>query len=320
MSLDSSLLTVSVVIPTRNRPALLDQCLAAVALQDYPRLEVLVVDNAPSDGRARQVAEQHGALYTVAPVRGVSRARNCGARASRGEIVAYLDDDFLPATDWLRTLVEEFAEPQVMAVSGRICALSEKPEAEQLVALVGGPNFGGLEQLVVDRRNPYWFEMANFGGIVPGGNMAFRRSAFDLWPGFNERLGRGTILHGGEEQHAFFSLIARGYRAVYTPHAVVRHPLFYTKQEIRTRYLKDLAASTAYMTLLFIEEPEYRRSLLKYISESLRGKSRTWRTETTGFSPRMVPRWRKLWAWLSGPWLYLRSRRAQTPSSHLPSA
>lgn len=320
MSLDSYAPKVSVVIPTRNRPALLDQCLTAVAQQDFPQLEVLVVDNAPSDGRARRVAAQHGANYTVAPVRGVSRARNCGARASRGEIVAYLDDDFLPAPNWLSAMVEEFADPQVMAVSGRIRTLSEQPGAEHLMALVGAPNFGGLEQLVVDRGNPCWFEMANFGGIVPGGNMAFRRKAFDLWPGFNERLGRGTILHGGEEQHAFFSLIARGYRAVYTPRAVVVHQSFYTKQEIRTFYLKDLAASTAYMTLLFSEEPEYRRSLIKYISEALRGKSRTWRAENTGFNPRMVPRWRKLCAWLSGPWLYLRSRRAQTPTSHLPSA
>jgi O-antigen biosynthesis protein len=306
--------TVSIVIPTCNRPEQLDQCLAAVARLDYPRLEVVVVNNAPRDAQAKGVAERRGARYTVEPVCGVSRARNRGARASEAEIVAYLDDDFLPEPTWLSALIEEFADPQVMAVSGRIRALGDEPEAEELCALIGGPDFGGLEQLKVDSRNPSWFELANFGGIVPGGNMAFRRSAFEVWPGFNEQLGRGTILHGGEEQHAFFSLIDRGYRAVYTPRAVVRHPLFFSEEEIRTRYLKDMAASAAYMMLLFMEEPRHRSSIIKYVTEALRGKSRTWRTKT--ISPRLVPKWRVLCAWLSGPSLYIRSRLAHTPSNN----
>jgi hypothetical protein len=146
--------------------------------------------------------------------------------------------------------------------------------------------------------------------------MAFRRSAFNLWPGFDERLGRGAILHGGEEHHAFFSLIARGYRTVYTPRAIVRHPQFYSRQEIRTRYLKDLAASTAYMTLLFIEEPEYRSFIVKYIREALGGQSRTWRPQPMNLSPRLVPWWRMLCARLNGPLLYLRSRLAETPPRH----
>jgi hypothetical protein len=52
---------------------------------------------------------------------------------------------------------------------------------------------------VVDRQTPAWFERANFGGIGDGGNMAFRRYAFAVWPGFDVRLGRGALLHGGEE-------------------------------------------------------------------------------------------------------------------------
>ena len=48
----------------------------------------------------------------------------------------------------------------------------------------------GDERRAVDRQEPAWFEMANFGGVGDGGNMAFRRRAFDIWPGFHERLGR----------------------------------------------------------------------------------------------------------------------------------
>ena len=68
------------VICTRNRPEDLSQCLEAVKRWNYPRFEVLVVDYAPADERARGVAGRWGARYTVEPVVGLSRARNRVAR------------------------------------------------------------------------------------------------------------------------------------------------------------------------------------------------------------------------------------------------
>ena len=110
----------SVVISTRHRPAQLEKCLEAVARLEYPRFEVMVVDSAPSDSRAREVAERWGTGYILEPVPGASRARNRGARASISEIVASLDDDAMPEPGWLSGLVREFEDPMVMAVGGRI--------------------------------------------------------------------------------------------------------------------------------------------------------------------------------------------------------
>jgi hypothetical protein len=169
---------------------------------------------------------------------------------------------------------------------------------------------------VVDRQHPFWFEMANFGGIGDGNNMAFRRYAFDVWPGFDERLGRGAPLHGGEEHHAFFSLIDRGFRVVYTPMAVARHPYPRTMKDLRARHLRDLSSATAYMTFMFAEEPRYRRVLARYVYEALKGTPRTWRWEGIVPRQRIVPKWRMLLACLSGPLLYARSRYVVGSNGH----
>src|SRR5690348_12347934 len=83
----------SVVICTRDRPRYLERCLNALGALDYPCFEIVVVDNAPSDGRTRDLAQRRQARYVVEPTPGLSRARNRGALESTGEIVAYLDDD-----------------------------------------------------------------------------------------------------------------------------------------------------------------------------------------------------------------------------------
>ena len=313
MTMRTYIASAAVVICTRDRPELLDRCLAAVFRQDYPKLDVLVVDNMPKDARSWEIAKRWGVRYIMEPAPGLSRGRNCGARSCNTEIIAYVDDDAIPERGWLSSLAREFEDPLVMAVTGQIRALSMENDAERLHAMIGRTKLGGEERRAIDSASAEWFEMANFGGIGNGGNMAFRRSAFEIWPGFDERLGRGALLDGGEEHYAFFSLIDRGYRIVYTPRAVVWHPYPSTRNDIQARYLKDLADSTGYMTLLFMEEPRYRRATMKYIIGGIRGVERTWRYPSGGPRPprpRIVRFWRTMLAYLSGPLLYIRLRLA----------
>ena len=70
-----------------------------------------MVDNAPSDDRSREVAPRWGVRYVTEPVRGLSRARNRGARSCETEIVAYIDDDAVAEPDWLTMLVRDFEDP-----------------------------------------------------------------------------------------------------------------------------------------------------------------------------------------------------------------
>lgn len=293
----------TVVVCTRNRPGPLAKCLDALRRLTYPHFEILVVDNAPTTERAMEIAARFGVRYIIEPVPGLSRARNRGVRSCDTNIVAFIDDDAVPEPNWLTNLVSEFKDPAVMAVAGRILPLRVQTTAERESALVDG--FGD-QRRVVDRDTPLWFELANFGGLGDGGNMAFRRRAFEMWPGFDERLGRGAVLREAEEHHAFFSLLDRGYSVVYTPYAIVRHPYPRTVQDLRRRYLRLNTASTAYLTLLFFEEPRYRRRIARYVAEALSGKSRPWRQQPNAAHPG-IRAFSTVLARLRGPLLYLQA-------------
>ena len=197
-------LKCTVVICTRNRAQHLQRCLEAVNRADYPYFDVLVVNNAPSDKLAEEVALRSGANYILEPVAGLSRARNRGARTTNADIVVFLDDDAVPGPEWLGNLVSEFYDPLVMAVVGGRRPLKVETETEHLCARLERKGAHALSRRVVDCQTPAWFELANFGGLGDGGNMAFRRKIFELWRGFDERLGRGVSLHGSERALCLF--------------------------------------------------------------------------------------------------------------------
>lgn len=304
--------TCTVVIVTRDRPTEVERCLRALERQDRTDFDVLVVDNAPATSETRELASRWGARYARERRPGLSRGRNLAARTGRSEVLAFLDDDSVPEARWLSTLLPEFDDPHVMAVAGGVRPLTVETEVERLCASAGYYDFGS-KRLVLDGNSSDWFETANFGGLGIGANMAFRRRAFGLWPGFCERLGRGAPLGGGEEHHAYFQLIKRGYRVVLRPDAVVGHPCPRTKRELRGSHLRDIAHGAGYLTLLLVEEPAYRRRVVKFALEAIRGERRAWR-------PHPVPRGtlfgsrRGVWAArLLGPLLYASSRLRSPP-------
>lgn len=188
----------TVVICTKDRPELLDRCLASIAQLNYQNFDVLVVDNAPKDSRSQQVAARWRSHYVVEPVVGLSRARNRGASECSAELIAYIDDDAVAEPGWLAALAREFADPRVMAVAGTILPLNEPTTGP-----LSSGDSGASRRFAVDSDTLDWFEIANLGGIGSGGNMAVRRSAFGPWPGFDVRLGRGQLMNTGEDDYAF---------------------------------------------------------------------------------------------------------------------
>src|SRR5579872_3028814 len=206
---------VTVVVASRDRPALLDDTLAAIRRTLRPIDRLIVVDSASHDAHsvAEVVGRSNGILMRCDRP-GVSRARNAGWRSASTDLIAFTDDDCLPSEGWIETLVETFSgAPAPDFVTGRVV-----PD--------GGR--GGrvrIDLSVTASEEPASFRNgADVTTIGHGANMAWRRSVLDEIGGFDENLGPGSQLGGGsEDADAFFRALLAGKSARFEPKAVVVH-------------------------------------------------------------------------------------------------
>ncbi|MGQ4388254.1 glycosyltransferase family 2 protein [Streptomyces sp. SAS_270] len=179
-------ISVVICVYTEDRWEDILAAVASVRAQSLPALEtLLVVDhNAALLGRLTREYKETGEVRVLANAgpRGLSAGRNTGIAASRGGIIAFLDDDAVAERDWLRYFAEGYGDPRVMAVGGRtmpIWASGRRPAwfPEEFDWVVGC-TYKGLPPGRVRVRN------------VLGGNASFRRTAFDAAGGFATGIGR----------------------------------------------------------------------------------------------------------------------------------
>lgn len=110
--------TCSVVIPVRDDADALRRCLAAVAAQQDPPDEVVVVDNGSGDGSAA-LAERAGVRLVREQRIGIAAAASAGYDAARGDLILRLDADSRPPADWVGRIRNRFAEePTLDALTG----------------------------------------------------------------------------------------------------------------------------------------------------------------------------------------------------------
>ena len=294
----------SVVVCTRHRARRVVACLEAILRLEHTSFEVLVVDNSSGDPEVERVARTLGVRYVLEPRVGLSRARNAGARAARGAIVAFTDDDATPAPDWLSHHAAALADPALSATTGRVVP-SEPDSATGRAYLAAGAEDLGVRPYRVSRATPSWFEMAHFGGVGIGPNMAFRRSLFERGWGFREDLGPADGLPG-EEHFAFFSLIRDGHVIAYVPESVVHHDVPPTMAALDRRRRRMACGGAAYLVMLIVEERDSRVAAMRYAWSALRGERRRWRP-TPAQQP-LVSRRRMAAVPVLGLLLYLRWR------------
>lgn len=104
----NTLPSVSVVIPARDDAVALDACLRVLTRQTVAPLEVIVVDNASTDGTA-EVAVRHGARVLTEPLVGIAPAAATGYDAAVGDVIGRLDADSRPPDDWVARVTQVFA-------------------------------------------------------------------------------------------------------------------------------------------------------------------------------------------------------------------
>jgi glycosyltransferase involved in cell wall biosynthesis len=199
---------VTVVVPTRDRPAGLRRCLAALRAQDLPGLEIVVADDGSRDAAAvaAAVAATPGARLVRTGGRGPAAARNAGAAAARAPVVCFTDDDCAPEPGWAAALAAALDAGADAAV-GRA-----RPPREH------GPGAAAW-QVICDHLTLASRRDAGAGvGFGPSCTLACRAAVAAAVP-FDERFERAA----GEDRDLCARLTAAGHRLVLAPAAVVVH-------------------------------------------------------------------------------------------------
>ena len=219
--------SVSVVVCTRNRPDDLERCLQTICNMQPAPIEILVVDNAPSDERSREVVRglpRSG--YVVEPRPGLSWARNRGIVECAGEVIAFVDDDVTVDGRWVGRLQQAFHEnPAAGAVTGLICPSELETLAQARFEVHGGFGRGYAPRWfhpARGRRRLHW-KACETGRFGTGANMAFRRTVFERVGLFAPELGAGTRTEGGEDLEMLYRVVKHGIPVAYEPRALAWH-------------------------------------------------------------------------------------------------
>lgn len=203
-------LPCSVVVPTRNRPLQLAECLRSLAALDFGpgRFEVIVVDDGGAATLEPVVApfQQTLNLTLVRQDRcGPAAARNAGAAQARGRYLVFTDDDCTVRPDWLSHLYSALVHAPETIVGG-----------VTINRLAGNPYATASQQLVSHLYN--WYSQAS-NSFVTSNNMAISADSFRLVGGFDE----GFPMAAGEDREFCDRWTHRGNRIVYASEPIVYH-------------------------------------------------------------------------------------------------
>ena len=217
---------ISVNLATFNRAPFLEKCLESLCQQtlDPARYEICVVNNACTDNTAEVVESivrrypHHRVFMVYEPVAGLSRARNCGLRATTAPLVANVDDDGTVYPDWLESYVKRFAElgEDTVIVGGEIEPIWGGPKpawlSERMQCFLSAGTGLGPEARFLPTSE-----------CTSEGNSCYRRAALARAGNFPEQLGRaGTNLLSGESVVEAL-MRKQGGRVFFDPHIILRH-------------------------------------------------------------------------------------------------
>lgn len=220
MSADRTADRVSIVVINFNGGAKLHACLRALRIT-APDAELLVVDNASSDGSAQLPPElaSHATVIRNEDNRGYAAAINQGAAASAGELLIFMNMDTLPEFGWLDPLVAELRGDATVGAANPLLLLADGERVNAAGQHVH-PTALGFNRGLGCRPSQFGntpFEVSGIQGAV----VAMRRAVFDEVGGLDAA---GFLYH--EDVNLSWLLRLAGYRLVCVPASRVRHDYF----------------------------------------------------------------------------------------------
>jgi glycosyltransferase involved in cell wall biosynthesis len=211
---------ISIIVTCLNAADTIGECVRSVISQDYPNIEVILVDAGSTDGttsQALKAAANHPNFKLIVDESSSTpaRGRNVGAKVASGDFLAFTDSDCIAEPSWISALVNpENWKQDVGAVGGKTIFTDIPPERGMLSALHGalGTRLGSAGSIeFFDGNHP-----ANAKSL-PSCNAMYSSKVFKLSGGFDESLRYC-------EDSCLNARIRRGgLRLAYTPKAVIHH-------------------------------------------------------------------------------------------------
>jgi GT2 family glycosyltransferase len=218
---------VSIIIPTRDRVALLRDCIASIArLTTYQPYEVIVVDNASSDPETLsyflelEKSGQARVLRDPGPFN-FARANNAAARQARGEVLVLLNNDTeVVSENWLEELAGHALRPDIGCVGAKLLYPDGTVQHAGVVVGLGGVAAHAHKGLPADAPG-YFGRAAAVCNVsaVTAACLAVRRSVYEEVGGLDE----ANLAVAFNDVDFCLKVGARGYLNVWTPFAVLTH-------------------------------------------------------------------------------------------------
>lgn len=232
------MIKISIIICTYNRCELLINTLNSLKkLETFKEFdyEVLVIDNNSIDNTNKIIINYErifeGKLrYFIEKSQGLSFSRNRGILESKGEIIAFTDDDCIVDNKWLIGIYKSFIPQDVKCVGGRIVPIWEIAKPRWLIKEL----YGRLALLDYGNES---FQISDEKYNIFGANMAFRKTLFANNCFFNTKLGRrGNRLFSGEDSAVISKIVKSKEKVIYQADILVQH--FISKDRMNKKYFR----------------------------------------------------------------------------------
>jgi GT2 family glycosyltransferase len=307
---------ITVVVCTRDRPAILGGCLEQLRGLTHGSFEVVVVDNAPANDQTRDcysrtVGGDPAFRYVREARPGLSAARNRGLAEATTAWVAFTDDDVRVDPWWLDGIAAGIGrDPQAGCVTGLVPPAELDHPAQQYFdrryswAARMEPRVYDL----TDRRDPSPLYPYSAGLFGTGANFAVDRELLLRLGGFDEALGAGSPARGGEDLDAFLRVLRAGRSLVYEPSAVVWHVHRADDAALRHQLFSYGVGLAAFLTKYVVDVGTAREILVR-LPSGLRRTSQMWGADKLGGRAPAQLVAAELLGLAVGPLAYLRGRR-----------
>ncbi|XWX04439.1 glycosyltransferase family 2 protein [Aggregatilineales bacterium SYSU G02658] len=212
---------LSVVIPNWNGERFLRTCLDALRRQTHPALEVIVVDNASSDGSQALLRAEYPDVTLIAlpSNRGFTGACNAGMARAQGEFISLLNNDTEVTPQWAAAIVDAFhRHPEVGIVASKMLLFDQRDTFH--TAGDGFRTDGTAYNRGVWEKDTGQYDEEAFVFSACGGSSAYRRAMLDQIGLLDD-----DFFFSLEDVDLAWRAQLTGWRTLYTPHAVVYHHL-----------------------------------------------------------------------------------------------